>query len=87
MAVVSGDDAGSGEYLDRLPRAELGDTELGPMPAVVASVLDEWLFTQHGILSGHHGVGVFLDLLAADGYRVTAIGAPRFEDVMAPSPD
>ncbi len=87
MAVVSGDDTGSGEHLDRLPRAELGNTELGPMPAVVAFVLDDWMFTQHGVLSGHHGVGVFLDLLAAAGYRVTPIAAPRFDDLMPPSPD
>lgn len=73
--------------LDRLRRAQLGDTELGPMPAVLAGVLDDWLFQQHGVTSGSHGVGLFLDLLAADGYQVTATAAPDFAELLPPSPD
>lgn len=50
--------------LDDLRRDQLH--ELG-MPGVVADVLDDWLATQHGVMSSNHGVGAFLDELAAPG--------------------
>lgn len=69
--------------LDDLPRAELG--ELDPMYSTVADVLDDWVVRRFGILSGHHGVGLFLNLLAADGYRVTAIDpGPPIESLLPP---
>lgn len=71
--------------LDSLPRSELAATELGEMPYRLAQVLDTWLHTQHGVLSSHHGVGAFLDELAAAGYRVTPIDP--FEELIPPSPD
>jgi hypothetical protein len=60
--------------LDDLTRAELA--ELGGAPPVVAQVLDEWNQRHTGITSSSHGVGLFLDLLGAEGYRVTPIEAP-----------
>jgi hypothetical protein len=69
--------------LDDLRRDQLH--ELG-MPGDVADVLDGWLATQHGALSSHHGVGSFLDGLAAVGYRVTKIErGPSFEELL-PAP-
>ena len=59
--------------LDDLPRAQLRDTGLGDMPGDLGDVLDDWLHRNHGILSGRHYVGDFLDQLAAAGYRVTPI--------------
>lgn len=52
-------------------------TELVHLPgiAATASALDDWLLQLHGIVSPSHGVGLFLDLLAGQGYRVTRIGA------------
>jgi hypothetical protein len=61
--------------LDTLTRAQLG--EIDPMHPVLADVLDDWVVRRFGILSSHHGIGLFLDLLAADGYRVTAIEVPE----------
>ena len=84
---MAGDDVDLGEHLDRLPRAELAETELGPMPYDLAQVLDTWLHTQHGMISGRHCVGAFLDELAAAGYRVTPIEAPAFEQLLPPSTD
>lgn len=67
--------------LDDLPRSELG--ELDPMYSTVADVLDDWVARRFGITSSAHGVGLFLDLLAADGYRVTAIDpGPPIEDLL-----
>ena len=78
----------TGEDLDARPRAELRETELGDMPGDVADVLDDWLLAQHGVTSSRHGVGAFLDELAAVGYRVTRInpGLP-IEDLLPPSTD
>ena len=59
---------------DDLTRAQLAELP-GPEPQV-AEVLDEWLLRLHGVTSGTHGVGLFLDLLAAAGYRVTEIPKP-----------
>lgn len=33
--------------------------------AALAGALDDWLFSQHGVTSGAHGVDTFLELLAA----------------------
>lgn len=71
--------------LDRLDRDAL--RTMGGAPAALVDVLDEWLLTQHGVTSSAHCVGAFLDLLAAEGYRVTPIEAPAFADVLPPSPD
>lgn len=57
--------------LDTLPRATLAELD-GPA-AAVADVLDDWLLRTHGITSSAHNAGLFLDLLAAEGWRVTAI--------------
>lgn len=74
--------------LDDLTRGELHELD-GPA-GLVADVLDEWLYTTHGITpSGTHGVGLFLDLLAgADpvGYRVTPIAPGRPLSELLPSP-
>jgi hypothetical protein len=59
--------------LDDLTRAQLAELpDLGTALAV-ANVLDDWLMRLHGIASSAHGVGLFLDLLADEGYRVTKI--------------
>jgi hypothetical protein len=72
--------------LDDLTRAQL--SEFGGAPPVVASVLDDWLARMHGILSGSHNAGLFLDLLAARGYRVTPIDpGPPFEQLLPPPKD
>lgn len=60
--------------LDTLTRAELAELD-GPA-ATVAGILDEWLHRLHGITSGQHGAGLFLDLLAAEGWRVERIQVP-----------
>lgn len=65
---------------DDLTRDEL--EEINPMAARVADVLDDWIGRRFGILSGGHGAGLFLDLLAAEGYRVEPIVVPAFEDVL-----
>jgi hypothetical protein len=71
--------------LDDLPRAQL--REFGDMPGDVADVLDEWLAAQHGVFSSHHGVGSFLDGLAAVGYRVTPIPQSDIADLLPPAVD
>jgi hypothetical protein len=72
--------------LDDLPRSQLREGSLGDMPGDVADVLDDWLHEQHGVTSSHHGVGSFLDGLAAVGYRVTKIDpGPSFEELL-PAP-
>jgi hypothetical protein len=70
--------------LDNLRRDQLH--ELG-MPGDVADVLDGWLHEQHGVMSSHHGVGSFLDALAAVGYRVTRIEVPAFDELLPASAD
>lgn len=70
--------------LDDVPRSGL--REFGDMPGDVADVLDQWLFEQHGVASSHHGVGSFLEALAAVGYRVTPIDrGPSFEELLPAS--
>lgn len=61
--------------LDDLTRAQLA--ELPGPEAAVAGVLDDWLMRLHGVMSSGHGVGLFLDLLADEGYRVTEIPKPE----------
>ena len=73
--------------LDRLRRTELRETGLGDVPGDVADVLDEWLHTQHGILSSSHNVGAFLEMLAAAGYRITPAEAPAFDTLMPAATD
>ena len=53
------------EFLDRMKR-----DELPAMPRAVADVIDEFNLRQHGLMSGSHGAGLFLDLLAERGFRV-----------------
>jgi hypothetical protein len=60
---------GEHEDLDQLTRDQLADLD-GPAHAV-AAVLDEWNHREHGVTSSSHGVGLFLDLLAAEGLQVT----------------
>lgn len=67
--------------LDTVRRDDLG--EYDPMYPTLADVLDEWNLRLHGVSSGHHGIGLFLDLLAAEGYRVTPNPVP---DVHLPPP-
>lgn len=66
--------------LDELTRAQLG--EYDDRAAKVADVLDDWLHRAHGVTPSAHNVGLFLDLLAAEGYRVEPIEAPTFAEVM-----
>lgn len=54
--------------------------EVDPKARVVADVLEKW--GQARCCLRHHMVGTFLDLLAAEGYRVEPIQAPAFEDVL-----
>lgn len=60
--------------LDDLTRTELAERE-GPGYAV-ACILDEWKQRLHGLTSSDHGAGLFLDLLAEQGWRVERIDAP-----------
>jgi len=60
--------------LDTLTRAELA--ELDPMYLTVVEALDQWHY--RGL-----GVGTFLDLLAAKGYRVTPI---EVSEILLPPP-
>lgn len=53
------------QFCDRMKR-----DDLPAMPKAVAEVLDEFLVRQHGIMSGSHGAGLFLDLLADRGFCV-----------------
>jgi hypothetical protein len=55
---------------DDLTRAQLAETD--PMWRAVADTLDEWLHRMHGITSGQHNAGVFLEWLALNGYEVVA---------------
>ncbi|TDD37851.1 hypothetical protein E1287_07280 [Actinomadura sp. KC06] len=74
-----------GEALDRMTRAQLA--ELPGPERTVADVLDEWNRREHGVISSSHGAGLFLDLLAAEGYRVTPIDAPDLSELLPPPTD
>lgn len=64
------------EGLDDLTRDELAERD-GPGYAV-ACVLDEWKQRLHGLTSSDHGAGLFLDLLAIEGWRVERIEVPSW---------
>jgi hypothetical protein len=60
---------------DDLTRAELA--ELAHLPwSDVADVIDEWNHRLHGVTSGSHGVGLFLDLLNEAGWHLERNEAP-----------
>lgn len=66
--------------------------EHDPMWAAVADALYEWQGMHvnglHMTLYGsEHGTGQFLEHLAANGYRVTAIEAEPFEQLMPKATD
>ena len=74
--------------LDDLDRDQLWETGLGDMPGHVANVLDDWLHQCHGVLSSSHNTGTFLDLLAAEGFRVTPIDpGPPIEELLPAAVD
>lgn len=52
------------------------------MPKAVADALDDWIMRRFGKESSHHGAGLFLNLLAEEGYEVTpqASSAERYEE-------
>lgn len=60
--------------LDDLHRVDLAELD-GPAYDT-ARVLDDWLFRCLSVMSSHHYVGTFLELLAAEGWRVTRIADP-----------
>lgn len=68
--------------IDSLTRADLREWAHMPELAAVADVLDEWMLRAHGVTSSAHNVGLFLDLLAAEGYRVGPIETATLLDVM-----
>jgi len=71
------------EDLDVRTRADLAELD-GPA-YTVACVLDDWNRRLHGITSSHHGAGLFLDLLAAEGWRVEPIGPlPPLSQLLPP---
>lgn len=72
--------------VDTMTRGELA--ELVHLPySDVADTLDEWLHSQHGIMPGNHGVGVFLDALAARGWRIERIPVSDFCSMLPASTD
>src|SRR5690242_1799886 len=58
--------------LDNLTREQLPEDA-----RAVADALDDWVCRRHGILSSHHGAGLFLKLLAEEGYEVRRVGEQR----------
>lgn len=70
--------------LDDLTVGELAELD-GPA-AVVAEALLEW--SNERCCSSCHNVGTFLDLLAAEGWRVTKIDpGPPIENLLPPAVD
>lgn len=66
---------------DDLPREQLADHS--DMWRAVADTLDEWLHRMHGITSGSHNAGAFLDFLALEGYEVVAKPAlPTIDELL-----
>lgn len=59
--------------------------EVDPKFATLARVLHVW--AEGRCCSKHHGVGDFMDRLAAAGYRVEPIVAPSFESLLPPAVD
>ncbi len=79
---MSGPESTQWQFCDRMRRDDLPE-----MPKAVAEVLDEFLMRQHGIMSGSHAVGLFLDLLADRGFCIemdmraaTVLPSRRFDD-------
>lgn len=66
--------------LDALTRDQLAELD-GPA-ATVADVLDDWIMRRFGKTSSHHGAGLFLELLAAEGYRVEKVNAPELNALL-----
>ncbi len=55
---------------DDLTREQLA--EFAHLPwSDLALVLDDWVCRRFGILSSHHGVGMFLRLLHDEGWEIT----------------
>ena len=52
---------------------DLNRADLPVMPKAVSDTLDEWLWRMHGVMSGGHHVGVFLEWLHGRGYYVAKI--------------
>lgn len=74
--------------LDTVPLRELG--EIDPMYPIVANALDEWRthMRRFGGARDYHGIGLFLELLAAEGYRVTKIDpGPCLDELLTPPVD
>lgn len=74
-----------GEDLDRMTRDQLA--ELPGPERMVAQVLDDWNRRENGVTSSSHGVGLFLDLLAAEGFCVTPIEEPALSELLPPPTD
>lgn len=69
--------------LDDVPRRELG--EINEMYPVVADALIDWISTWAGPSLSDHCIGTFLNYLAAEGYRVTAIDpGPCLHELLGP---
>lgn len=58
--------------LDTLTRDQLRDQKF-TTAADLADILDEWLHTEHGVFSGRHNAGHFLNLLYDRGYYLAAV--------------
>ena len=71
--------------LDDVPRAQLG--EHSPMYPVALDCLERWLVERASRPAGEHLLGTFLDLLAAEGYRVTPIEQTPFGELLPPATD
>lgn len=56
------------DHLDRMRRDDLPEEA-----RAVADVLDDWLVRCFGVHAGSHYVGLFLDLLADEGYAVVPL--------------
>lgn len=65
------------------PLDDLRRDDLPKAPKAIADVLDEWVSRKLGIISGSHDVGLFLDLLADEGYTVITTPKPITEVVDA----
>lgn len=71
---------------DDLTRNQLAETH--PDAAVIAEVLDEWLLRCHGVTSGAHHAGAFLDFLAARGYEARQMPpVPSLDELLPPAED
>jgi hypothetical protein len=69
--------------LDSLTRSQLDQLD-GPASSL-CYVLDDWLIRRFGKESSHHGVGLFLKLLEAEGLVV--VPAPTPSGGTAPKED